>query len=111
MRRVFICSRYKATATKTVDDNILRARDLCLQATKQNMAPFAPHLLYTQILNDNMPEARTIGMNCGLAFLKSCNLMWVDSQNGISEGMAIEIEMAKKLEIPIMHIFLEEDIK
>jgi len=111
MKLVFICSRYKATETTTIEQHIERAKQLCVQAIMQGMAPFAPHLLYTQILDDNMPEARNTGMNCGLTFLKHCDIMWVDSQNGISEGMAIEIALAQQLNIPMMHIYLEEDVK
>jgi hypothetical protein len=108
MKKVFICSPYKSNRIHSVEQNVERAKELCKCAAQQNLAPFAPHLLYTQFLDDTLPESRTVGMDCGLAFLKMCNIMWVDSRFPPTEGMQIEINLAEKLQIPIVNIYLGE---
>jgi hypothetical protein len=57
--------------------------------------PIASHLLYPQILNDNDPAERNMGLMFGLALLKLCDEVWVFGS--ISSGMAQEIEEAKRL--------------
>ena len=64
----------------------------------------APHIYFTQFLNDEKQEERIIGMNMGLIWLKECDEIWVFCQNGISSGMKAEIEYAEKIKIPIRYI-------
>ena len=57
--------------------------------------PIASHLLYPQILNDNIPAEREFGLLFGLALLRVCDEVWVFGE--ITPGVAAEIEEAKKL--------------
>ena len=93
MKRVFICSRYAGE----IEKNIETAKRLCRKALEQGLAPFAPHLHYTQFMNDEKPEEREAGISCGLAFLKVCDLVWVFVGDGISNGMRREIDHATRL--------------
>jgi len=81
-----------------VKKNIKYAK-LCMKdCFKRGEYPFASHLLYTQdeILDDTNPEERKLGIECGLA-VSSANLpQAVYTDLGISEGMKLGIETAKK---------------
>lgn len=60
-------------------------------------APFASHLLYTQVLDDNVPEQREQGIDAGLAWLwvADKHVFYIDY--GISEGMfkALQFTLAR----------------
>lgn len=100
MRKVYICSRFRASEGRTVSMNILEALRGCKYALMHDSAPYAPHLVYPKILDDNIPEEREAGINAGLAFLSECDELW---QWGLapSEGMKCEIAFAKSHGIPI----------
>jgi hypothetical protein len=50
-------------------------------------APFAMHLLYTQVLDDTVPEERAKGIAAGLAWASAAELCAVYTDRGISAGM------------------------
>src|SRR5664279_6597399 len=89
MKRVYICSPYAGD----VEGNTERAQWLCREAIKDGCAPYAPHLLYPQIIDD-----RQAGITCGLAYLGLCDELWVYANNGISPGMRQEIDHAQHLD-------------
>jgi hypothetical protein len=55
----------------------------------------APHLLYTQILNDMNPAEAALGMRIGLRLLSQCDILAVYQDRGITDGMKREIELAQ----------------
>jgi hypothetical protein len=93
VKRVYICSRYAGDVQEHVDT----AQHLCLLALEDGYAPFAPHLLYPQVLDDDKPEERELGMSAGLAFMAVCDEVWVYGADGISAGMRREIDEARRL--------------
>lgn len=96
---VYICSPYRGN----VEENTENARCYSLQALMEHpdVIPIAPHLLFTQYLDDNSPKQRRIGLDAGLGLLSLCDELWVYGINNPSEGMKAEIELAKELSIPI----------
>jgi hypothetical protein len=98
--RVFICSRY----TGDVARNTRVAAALCLMAIARGYAPFAPHLLYPQFLNDSDPEKRALGIALGLIFMEACDEVWVYTGNGVSDGMEIELKHAGHLGTPVIEV-------
>jgi len=66
-------------------------------------APLASHLLYTQssILDDDVAEERTLGINAGFAWAKHAELSAVYTDFGISDGMKLGIEDAEKNNRPV----------
>ena len=98
MKKAFICSAYSGDIKKNTE----RAKRYCLSALNHGYAPFAPHLLYPQFLRDESGEDRYTGIQCGLEFLKCCDIMLVFG--AITAGMHIEIEQAEKLGIEIKYI-------
>ena len=64
-------------------------------------APFASHLLYTQVLNDEIQDERLLGMKNAFMWYKYADLMAVYIDLGVSKGMLEGIEKAHKYDIPI----------
>ena len=50
-------------------------------------APFASHGLYTQVLDDDDPDERRLGMEAGWAWLERADLVAVYTDLGVSAGM------------------------
>lgn len=100
MKKVYICSRYRADDRHTVEDNIQRALSACNYAATKGYAPYAPHLYLPRCLDDNDPAERAVGMRIGQEFLKICDEVWLWGAT-VSAGMAAELALAKELGIPI----------
>lgn len=98
MKKAFICSAYRGD----IQNNTERAKRYCLTALDNGYAPFAPHLLYPQFLSDESGADRFTGMQCGLEFLKCCDIVLVFG--GITAGMHSEIDEAERLGMEIEYI-------
>lgn len=96
MKLVYICSPYHGD----IEQNRQNAVKYCKYAAQMGVIPLAPHTIFTQYLDDNVPSKRKIGLKMGLELLKRCDELWVfDSK--ISKGMEQEIIQAKIEQIPI----------
>lgn len=103
MRKVYICSPYRAKDGAELDRNIDYAQALTKQAIEAGLAPITPHLYMTQCLNEDKPEERAAGMAAGLALLKSCDFVIAGVKYGISEGMSAEIAAADAAGIEVVN--------
>lgn len=88
---VYICSPYSGN----IEENVKKARVFCRFALEMNFIPLAPHLLFPQFMDDENPQERELAMFMNVILLGKCNELWVFG-NTISNGMAQEIEKAKK---------------
>lgn len=86
---VYICSPYAGD----VENNTAAARRYSRFAVEKGCIPIAPHLLFTQFLDDGNPKERELGLFFGNAILSKCAEMWVFGSR-ISEGMEAEIKRA-----------------
>lgn len=64
MIRVIIESPYAGN----VEENLKYARLCVRDSLSRNEAPIASHLLYTRVLDDNIPEERQWGIDAGLTW-------------------------------------------
>lgn len=96
-KMVYVASRYAGD----IPANKAAAVRCCRQVIAEGHMPVASHLLYPQLLNDNDPEERELGLTFGLALLGLCDEVWVYGEP--SPGMEREIEEAKQLGKPIQH--------
>lgn len=87
---VYICSPYAGD----VEANVEAARKYSRFAVEQGRIPIAPHLLFTQFLNDANPRERQLGLFFGNAIMSKCSEVWVFGNN-ISSGMEAEIKRAR----------------
>ena len=96
-RKIYVASRYAGD----VDANVAAAITYCRRVIDEGYMPVASHLLYPQILNDNIPEERELGLMFGLTLLRTCDEMWVFGS--VTSGVAREIEEAKRLKKQIRY--------
>ena len=92
---VFICSPYRGDTITNAEN----ARAYCSFAVSQGCIPFAPHLLFTQFLDDTLMDERMMGLYMGAEMLRLCDELWYFGEP--SEGMAAEIELARRIGIPV----------
>jgi hypothetical protein len=99
MKRVVIESPYAGD----VERNIQYARECVVDSLKRGEAPYASHLFYTQegILDDLNSEERKQGIEAGFAWGEVANAVAVYEDYGISNGMRLGVERAKKQGLPI----------
>lgn len=102
MKKVYICSPYRAKDGAELDRNIDYAQQLTRQALEAGLAPITPHLYMTQCMDDKKPEERERGMAAGLALLKGCDFVVAGVKYGITEGMDREIHTANMLGIAVI---------
>lgn len=89
---IFICSPYRGN----VETNITNARHYCHLAFEHGGIPFAPHLLFTQFLDDSRAVERDAGICMGLEMLERCDELWAFGQP--TNGMRLEMARATELE-------------
>ena len=65
--------------------------------------PLAPHLYFTQFLNDASPRERELGIRAGLELLDLCDELFAFG-NQVTEGMEREIRHARSRGIPVRYI-------
>ena len=99
MKLIYVASPYKGD----IEKNIEYAKQACRYVLNQGNAFFCPHLLYPQILDDNNPEERRLGINIGKEFLAKCDELWAFGGH-ISHGMFEEIEFAREIGIPVKRV-------
>lgn len=98
-RLVYICSPCRGDYKKNIRD----ALGYCKIVMKNypDVIPIAPHVYFTQFLDDTNPTERSLGMEAGLALLDMCDEIWVYGINNPSKGMQAEINYALKKGIKI----------
>ena len=102
--KVYVASRYAGD----VERNVAAAVRCCRFAIRKGCMPVASHLLYPQMLRDNVPEERELGTVFGLALLALCDEVWFFTDGGgLSPGMAAEEHEAKRLGKPVRYFDLE----
>ena len=99
---VYVCSPLRGNE----EYNQQICREYCKFVCDLGYVPFAPHIFYTQFLLEETEEERMRGINCGIEVLERCDEVWVftDNDEGISEGMRMEINVAGKLGIPCRYL-------
>lgn len=103
MKRVYICSPYKAENEAQRKRNVEYAKELTKLAIEEGLAPITTHLYMTQCLNEDKPEEREAGMAAGLVLLQSSDFVLAGLKYGISEGMSQEIQTANALGIEVVN--------
>lgn len=75
------------------------ARNICRYSVKQGYAPYASHLFYTQFLDDDDPEERQHGIDCGFKWGTFANEVWfcLRPGEGFSPGMRAALQRHKSI--------------
>jgi len=93
---VYVCSPLRGDIKR----NINKAKGYSRFVYAEGCIPLAPHIMFTQFLDDEDEDERKAGIEMGLKLLSVCDEIWVFGEK-LSEGMNTEIEIAKKLGIKI----------
>jgi hypothetical protein len=93
MRLVIIESPYAGD----IEANVTYARAAMWDCLERGEAPYASHLLYTQVgvLDDSDADQRARGIEAGLQWGKFADATVVYTDRGISKGMQLGIDRAK----------------
>ena len=94
---IFVCSPLSGD----IAENIRKATEYCRTVSDLGYIPIAPHVYFTQFLDDEVFEDREWGLRMGLGLLGRCDEIWVFG-NTISKGMKSEIYAAQGLSIQIV---------
>jgi hypothetical protein len=97
----YICTPYRAKDKKQFEKQLAYTKSVARAEILCGNDVIVPHLYYTQLLDDDNPEERKIGMNSAISLLEKCDKVVVGNRYGISAGMEKEIyhAMAKGIEI------------
>ena len=100
MKKIYVCSRYAGET----DENVKKAREYCGFVAKVcGAVPVAPHIYFTQFLDDAVPEQRTFGRMVGLQLLSECDELWYFGDQ-ITRGMTDEICFAIENGISVRYV-------
>lgn len=107
IRRVYVVSPYSgATSPWWIRpfvrwQNVRFARKCMDDCFRYGEAPFVPHLLYTQIFNDDNSDERRLGCVMACVWLKQSHHLAVYLDRGITPGMRSEIAIAQAANITV----------
>ena len=96
-RRVIIESPYRGE----VERNKAYLRVCMMDSIMRGEAPSASHKLYTDVLNDDDPEQRRLGIELGYAWINVADLVAFYVDFGISHGMHACLKDIKSLKFRI----------
>ena len=88
---VYVASAYSGDVTTNTE----KAKKYCRFALEQGQIPLAPHLMFPLFMNDDVAEERELAIFMDVILLGKCDELWVFGDR-ITEGMKVEIEVAKK---------------
>ena len=108
MKKVIIESPFRGETAYQLERNRIYAKECMKDSILRNEAPYLSHLLFTQVLNDDKPEERTLGIELGLFWGECADLTAVYTDNGITEGMRYGIEDSIRHNRPIDYRTLPE---
>ena len=97
MKMVYICSPLRGDHKK----NIAKANEYAREEALKGNCAIAPHCVFTQFLDDEVPEERSLGQKMGKELLCRCDELLVCGSI-ISEGMREEIKTAYENGIAVL---------
>ncbi len=96
--KVFIVSPYSGD----VEANVAYGKECLIDSIDRKETPFAGHLFYTQVLNDDDSEQRRRGMEMGRDWMESCAIVAVYVDRGMSKGMVSDVNFAMESNMNII---------
>lgn len=99
MKKIYICSPFRANEHKTQEENIKHAWAVGERVNAQGHEAIVPHILLSHI-DENTDRARAL--NEGLKLLDSCSELWICSTH-VTGGMLGEMQYASERGIKIIN--------
>lgn len=107
---VIIESPFAATTPEGVEANIAYARKCVADSLARNEAPICSHLLFPQLLDDNDPAQRQLGIEAGLAWYRVADKCVVYADRGYSRGMYVGLARAGEHGVPVEVRLIEQEV-
>lgn len=109
---VILESPYWSIDPNILINNVNYARECLLDSLGRNEAPFASHLIYTQVYNDENEEERMSGLDAATSWYHVADKVVVYLDHNITKGMQRGINLADKmgLEIEYRKLGVEESL-
>lgn len=106
--KVFICSPLRGD----FEENKRRAKMFCRYVALNGGYPVAPHVYFTEFLDEYSEEERRLGIELGKKELLVCSVVYVFKPNyeSCSSGMREEIDLANLVGIPVRY-FTDKETK
>ena len=102
-RRITIIeSPFSAPSHDAIVRNVRYAMLAVRDSLSRGEAPYASHLFFTQMLDDNIPEERALGIDAGLSVGRHAALTAIYTDFGLSRGMEYGITAAKEIRRPVV---------
>lgn len=98
LRKVVIESPWRASQAYSVTQHKTYLLHAMADCVAKGEIPFASHLYLAEILDDDNPRERAIGIEAGWEWAKHADAIVVYTDFGISPGMAQSIDHYKTLE-------------
>lgn len=95
-------SPFSAPTHDEIVRNVYYAMLAVRDSLSRDEAPYASHLFFTQMLDDNIPHERTLGIEAGLSIGKNAVSTAVYADLGVSHGMKLGIEAAEQAGRPVV---------
>lgn len=91
MKIVFVCSPFQGKK-----ENVEKAKRYCRMLVDMGCIPIAPHVYFSQFMDDLNPQDRRKAPEMNKKLLEFCDELWIFG-NEITEGMKEEIEYFRKI--------------
>lgn len=104
---VFVCSPYRGKTATHTDANARRARAICRALSLGGHVPIAPHVYFTQFLDDTVEAERNDGIKGGQVLMTICKVMVVwrpETMDRDSVGMGDDIHAAGRMGLPVVDL-------
>ena len=93
MELIFVCSPFQGR-----EENIEKAKRYCRMLVNMGYIPIAPHIYFSQFMDDLNPDDRRKALEMNKKLLEFCDELWIFG-NEITEGMKEEIEEWEKRKV------------
>ena len=91
MKIVFVCSLFQGK-----QENIDKAKQYCKYVLERGYIPLAPHVYFSQFMDDRNPEDRRKALEMNKKLMEFCDELWVFGDE-MTEGMKEEIGYFKRI--------------
>ena len=98
---VIIESPFLGADDDETEANVEYARRCLSDSISRGEAPFASHLLYTQVLSDHIKHERQLGMQRALFWYRHADCCAVYMDRGVSMGMRYGMQYAREIGLEI----------
>ena len=102
MKRVQILSPFRGESSAIERRHVEYAKAAMRDCFARGEAPWAPHLLYPQVMSDLNESERQVSIEAGCNWLARADLVAAYIDLGISAGMRLELEQARRCGVQVV---------